>query len=375
MKAAPHSQNEERLSILQSYGILDSAREPEFDDIVSLAARICEVPISAVNLIDAGRQWFKAEVGLGVREMSLDDSICAHAILEANYVEIADTLDDPRMAGNPLVHGEPGLRFYAGALLVTAEGLPLGTLCVLDLKPRCLSELQVEALRVLAQQVVKLFDLRLAVDVAENLRREADHRVKNSLQSAAALIRIEARRSSHPEIQAVLNRTAGRVASISALHELLGHGKVVGDVEMSSYIKRIVELAAEARPPNVSVQVEAESFLLPSATASALGMIVNEILTNAFKHAFDPDCSGRVSVRFSAPTACSGILEISDDGKGYSTEVPYGRNGLGLQIVQASIGQIGGEMTVSSTELGGVHSRLTFPIGQNRQCHDSQLLR
>ena len=223
MKAAPHAQNEARLDVLHSYGILDSARESEYDDIVSLAARICEVPISAVNLIAADRQWFKAEIGLGVREMPLDASICAHAILESAYVEINDTLCDARMVGNPSVHGQPGLRFYVGAQLLATDGLPIGTLCDLDLKPRRLNALQTEDLRVLAQQVVKLFDLRKALNLAENLRQEADHRVKNSLQSATSIIFIEARNNTNPETKDALARTAGRIASISALHEMLGN--------------------------------------------------------------------------------------------------------------------------------------------------------
>jgi two-component sensor histidine kinase len=364
MKAAPHAQNEERLRILRSYGILDSDREAEFDDIVSLAARICDAPISAVNLIDANRQWFKAEIGLGVREMPLDDSICTHAILESGYVEIGDTLDDPRMAGNPLVHTTPGLRFYAGAQLLASDGLPLGTLCVLDLKPRRLSDLQVEALRVLAQQVVKLFDLRLALNLAENLRREADHRVKNSLQSAAALIRLEARTVSHPETQEAFVRTAGRIASISALHELLGHGKVAGQVEMGAYIRRVAELAASARPPHVSVDVDTASFLIPSAKASAVGMVVNEVMMNAFKHAFADGRPGRVTVRLGMPDADRATLEVSDDGAGYREKTEVGGKGLGLQIVQASVAQIGGELFTSSGEAGGVRTTVTFPVSE-----------
>ena len=116
-----------RLDSLRAYDILDTEREAAFDDICALAARICETPIAVVNLIDADRQWFKAEVGLGVRETPLETSFCRHALLEADQMVVPDATVDDRFAGNPLVTGESGLRAYAGVLLKSPQGLPLGT--------------------------------------------------------------------------------------------------------------------------------------------------------------------------------------------------------------------------------------------------------
>ncbi|AQR62817.1 histidine kinase [Brevundimonas sp. LM2] len=155
----------ERLQTLRAYGILDTPREAAFDDIAALIAGIFDAPIAVVNLIDEGRQWFKAEVGLGVRETPLDTSFCAHALLETDGMVVADATKDPRFACNPLVTGETSLRFYAGRLLKTADGVPLGTLCVLDTKvrPEPPTALQMQALDTLARQVMAQFDLRLAV--------------------------------------------------------------------------------------------------------------------------------------------------------------------------------------------------------------------
>lgn len=111
---------------------MDSPREPEFDDVAKLAADICGTSMAVVNLIGNGRQFFKAEVGLGVRETPLDTSFCAQAILQEDFMVVPDARLDPRFACNPLVTDEPHLRFYAGALLKTADGLPIGTVCVLD---------------------------------------------------------------------------------------------------------------------------------------------------------------------------------------------------------------------------------------------------
>jgi GAF domain-containing protein len=119
----------DRLAALKRYEILDTPREPEFDDVARLAADIFEAPIAVVNLIAEGRQWFKAEIGIGADELPLDVSICAHAIFQPGIFVVRDAAADPRFAANPLVTGEPGLRFYAGALLETPDGLPLGTVC------------------------------------------------------------------------------------------------------------------------------------------------------------------------------------------------------------------------------------------------------
>ena len=152
----------ERLAELASYAVLDTPSEPEFDDVVRLAAETFGAPISVINLVAGDRQWFKAEVGIGVREQSLDTSICAHALLQDDLMVVPDLRDDDRFACNPLVDAESGLRFYAGALLRSPVGLPIGTLCVLDTAPRPegITAHQRLVLEVLARQVMTQFELR-----------------------------------------------------------------------------------------------------------------------------------------------------------------------------------------------------------------------
>ncbi|WP_250148170.1 sensor domain-containing diguanylate cyclase [Halomonas jincaotanensis] len=162
------------MQTLADYRILDTPEESAFDDIVEVASLICEAPISVINFIDRDRQWFKSEKGLGVRETPLDISICAHAILQPGLFIIPDTTLDPRFANNPLVTGEPHLRFYAGALLESQDGYPLGTLCVLDYQPRELSERQRFALQALANQVMAHLELMQAHREQAELIRELE---------------------------------------------------------------------------------------------------------------------------------------------------------------------------------------------------------
>lgn len=168
-----------RSSVLHSYGILDTPREEDFDDLAQIASAICGTPIAVVNLVDTDRQFFKAEVGLGVRETPLESSFCRKAILSEDTLVVPDTTRDPRFEDNPLVVGEPKLRFYAGAVLKSPEGLPIGTVCVLDYVPRELSPLQVRTLRSLARQAMAQLELRRsmaaqkkALEAAEAAKRE-----------------------------------------------------------------------------------------------------------------------------------------------------------------------------------------------------------
>ncbi|WP_043337124.1 PAS domain-containing protein [Belnapia moabensis] len=163
-----------RLSVLDSYKVLDTPPEREFDEVVELAAQLCGAPIALVSLLGEDRQFFKAEVGLGVRETPRDVSICGHAILQPGLFVVTDTATDPRFAGNPLVTAAPHIRFYAGALLETEDGLPLGTLCVIDRRPRPegLTALQGFALQVLARQVMARLELRRALAAREASERQ-----------------------------------------------------------------------------------------------------------------------------------------------------------------------------------------------------------
>ena len=154
----------ERMAAVRSYQILDSPPEQEYEDLVSLASTICETPIAVLSIIGSDRQWFKAVVGSGITETSRDIAFCSYTILGSEVLEVRDAASDERFAGNPLVTGDPGIRFYAGAPLRSSDGLAVGTLCVIDRSPRQLRPDQTAALEALSRQATSLLELRKATE-------------------------------------------------------------------------------------------------------------------------------------------------------------------------------------------------------------------
>ncbi|MEY4635795.1 MAG: hypothetical protein RJA55_1593 [Acidobacteriota bacterium] len=165
-----------RLKALRAYHILDTDPEQAFDDLTLLASQVCGTPIALISLVDENRQWFKSRTGLDVQETARSISFCSHAIEQPGLFEVPDTLGDSRFRDNPLVLSDPHIRFYAGAPLLTRDGDPLGTICVIDRLPRTLTEGQRAALNALRRQAEAqlelrrtLGELRVAIDGLEKL--------------------------------------------------------------------------------------------------------------------------------------------------------------------------------------------------------------
>jgi two-component sensor histidine kinase len=363
VKAELHSAEEFRLAALRHYDILDTPREADFDEVVAAASAICQTPISVINLIDQGRQWFKAEVGLGVRETPLDSSICAHAILQPGLFIIPDTTKDPRFADNPLVTGDPHLRFYAGALLETPEGFPLGTVCVLDYKPRDLDEAQKSFLRLMANQVMKQLELRRINALEHNARlraeqllkenatliREGDHRVMNSLQLVQSVLNLQSRNATNPETKAQLDMAGNRVLAIATVHKQLHLTGSLEEIDFDAFLHRLSESLKSTAPSQVTaIKITADDTKLRSDLASGMGMLVAELVTNSFKHAYPDGQRGIVAIDFRRTTN-GWCLEVSDEGRGLPAGFDIDHNkGVGMQVVKAFVRRLHAKLSVSS---------------------------
>lgn len=363
VKAELHSAEEYRLDALRRYEILDTPREADFDEVVKVTSAICGTPISVINLIDQGRQWFKAEVGLGVRETPLDSSICAHAILQPGLFIVPDTTLDNRFCDNALVVGDPHLRFYAGALLETPEGFPLGTVCVLDYKPRELDENQRAFLRLMANQVMKLLELR-RINAAEHtariqaeelvrenqtLMREGDHRLMNSLQLVQSLLALQSRNASSAETKSQLDMASNRVLAIATVHKQLHLTGSMEQIDIGDFLRRLCESIKHTAPAQITaINVTVENSKLGSDVASGLGLLVAELVTNSFKYAYPAGQRGIVAVDFKMiPNGW--CLQVSDEGRGLPEGFDIDESkGFGMQVVKAFVRRLNAKLTVSS---------------------------
>jgi len=375
MTIALRSDERERLAALMRYDVLDTPREADFDAIAELASQICGMPIAVVNLIGEGRQFFKAEVGLGVRETPLATSFCGHAILAEDFMMVPDATRDARFDGNPLVTGDPGLRFYAGALLKTPEGLPLGTLCVLGYEPRTLNEQQQAALRTLAGQVMAQLELRRLLKQHEALNlqleqrvadveaerdrtamlgREIDHRVMNSLQFVSGLLAMQAKAAGDAEASRQLEIAATRVTTVARVHRHFYRDEAVETTCALGYAERLIgDLAGVIDPCRATVA--GEPTPIPTTLVMPLGLIANELVTNAAKHG-----AGRIWVEV-VPAGRGLSLTVRDDGPGLSAGFdPAARTGLGMRVVQSLVAQHGGTFDFGAAEGGGASFRVTL---------------
>ncbi|MDO9337531.1 MAG: histidine kinase dimerization/phosphoacceptor domain -containing protein [Caulobacter sp.] len=350
-----------RLAALASYAVLDTPRESDFDDIAQLASEICGTPIAVVNLIGDGRQFFKAEVGLGVRETPLETSFCGHAILAEDFMLVPDAKLDPRFDCNPLVTGDPGLRFYAGALLKTPAGLPIGTLCVLDFQPKELAPNQKAALRTLASQVMAQLELRrlnthLAERVAqveaerdrsEMLGREIDHRVMNSLQFVSGLLSMQAKMAGDSEAARQLDLAAARVNTVARVHRHFYLDEAVETTSALAYAQRLLADLSDVIAP-CTVTATGDRTPIPTTLIMAFGLVINELVTNAAKHG-----AQRIQVRIS-PSGGGVRIEVEDDGPGLPADFdPAARKGLGMRVLRSLVDQHAGAFSFSNGSHGG----------------------
>jgi signal transduction histidine kinase len=384
--AALHPNEAERLKALRSYGIVDTATEPSFDDITKIASYVCQTPISIISLVDEGRQWFKSEVGLGVRQTPMEQSICAHAILEHSFLEVEDVTKDARFERNPLVTGAPHVRFYAGALLRTPDGLPLGTVCVLDDKPRVLTAEQREVLAALARQVMAQMEFRRALVLSDRLQRNisrlmavAGHDLKQPLQvMVMAIDRIRNKLTDTKDRERLsyaidagmrMAEELDRLAETSVLDAGFGVPNLrsfpITDVFDS--ISANWRLHAEAKGLDlVAIPSKAHVVSDPGMLRAILGNLVG----NAIKYTEQ----GRVLIGC-RKRGNSVSIEVLDSGSGIPAtqlgsifEAFHQINpdseglGLGLSIVRRSAEALGHEITLKSDLTRGSHFAVKVPL-------------
>ncbi len=360
MLAETHPEQERRLAAIRHYGLETRVHEGAFDGLVELAGQICGCEIAMVSIVHADVQRFEGARGTEATGNELGVSICSHAILRDGVSVISDTRLDLRTLDNPLVTtADSPILFYAGAPIVTPQGLPLGTICVLDYRPRALSDAQSRALAILAEQVMQVLELHVALGQQDAMRREVDHRVKNSLANVAAMTRMAARRAK-PEVRDALTAVERRINVMVELHgDLHRADDPDAPIDMTGYLTRIANHLQGMSPPGVDIEARLDPLALVNRRASALGVAVNEMISNACKHGFPDGRSGRIVLRGTAVKDGRYALSCEDDGVG-TIGVVTGL-GLGQRIMEASAAQLDGLLRVVPATVG-YRAELEFPL-------------
>ena len=351
----------ERLAAVRRYDILDSPPDGAFDRITTLAARRFGVPIAIISIVDEDRIWFKSHHGLPVEQIDREPGLCASAILGDTPYLIEDARNDPRSLANPLVAGDFGLRFYAAVPLRTSDGHNLGTLCVIDKEPRPIDNEQIEDLKDLASIVMDQLELGLsarhAVGKANLMAKEIDHRVMNSLQFVSGLLTMQSRAPDVGEAASHLEQAAHRVAAVAQVHRHFYAD--ASEVSCVAYLRRLCgDLAAIL---DREIVVEGDEEMVPADSIQPIGLIANELVTNAAKHG-----AGKIDVAFHA-SGDTNRLTVCDEGTGSLDGFdPYAATaGLGMRVITTLARQLRGTLEVGPrTDGSGACFTVRFPRGR-----------
>ena len=332
----PLPQNEtERLAALQSYHLMDSGEEKDFDAIASIASALCQTPISLITFIDQKRQWFKSHIGTALTENFRDLSFCTHTIAaKEDLMIVPDALQDPRFAGNPVVT-EAKVTFYAGVPLVNEDGYALGTLCVLDQQPHDFSDEQIAALKALAKQVVDKIELRRKVALLEKTNQElinanvliqkfasmAAHDIKNPLSSIKLTSQALKGRSEIQQSSSCLRLVDMNISAtenmLELVNEMMAYSKNPSlllekkqEFELNALIEKVLSLLVV--PDSIKIILPDRKHHLHFSIIAFDQILIN-LLSNAIR--YNDKSEGIINIRFTEEEGFY-ILEIADNGMG-----------------------------------------------------------
>lgn len=331
------------IALVKRYEILDTPPEAAFDRITTMAASLFNAPIALISFLDHDRHWFKSHHGLDATEVRSGPGT-ARTTLEK------------------MVRGRFGLSFLASAPLITHDGHELGTLCVIDHDHRHVDPLLVRHLQTLAALVVDRLELRMtarrAAAQAKLLASEIDHRAMNSLQLVASLLHLQSRVVQAPEAARQLIVAANRVLAVARVHRNFSADEASDTVPVLDYLRRLCRELSDSLAAEIHVDgVEAS---VPTSQILAIGLIVNELATNAIKHG-----AGPIAITWlpGAPGYCE--LCVLDEGQGLPEEFEVNGqrgSGLGMTIVTALATQLEGRLAAGANPAGrGARFTISFP--------------
>lgn len=388
---------QERIEALKSLNVLDTLPEQVFDDITYLASLICNTPIALISLVDENRQFFKSHFGLDVSETPRDISFCSHAILNPMKPFVVENAsEDERFKNNPLVVGDPNIAFYYGIPIVSEQGYPYGTLCVIDNVPRGLNDMQLDAIKRLSNQVENIFEIRKQTNLLrefyynlvsytkdmEEFSYMLAHDLKGPTKMIAALVQLLQEKydvSWDEDDLEILNGVAIGSKRIESLTDsLLKNGKILNGepvYELFEINKLFDELIYQFKSnyPDMKVKYIIDDFPLMNLPKVLLQILFQNLISNAIKFK-RKDIDLVIKVSFEAKNEKS-LFIFSDNGIGLPESEyenifkPFKRlmqndaegHGLGLAFCKKILNSIGGTISVSSKVNEGTNFFISIP--------------
>jgi signal transduction histidine kinase len=401
MMTAPRPSSEPaRLDALRRYEILDTDPDAAFDDLAVLAALVCRTPIALVTLIDDDRQWFKSRLGIEVTGTARDHAFCAHAILEPGRVlEIPDATADIRFAGNPFVTGEPQVRFYAGAPLVTPDGHALGTVCVIDRQPRRLTDEQTAVLLQLSRHAVTLLEVgrrareseRAASEAKREFLRLISHELRTPMNGILGMtnLLLESGLSAPQRELAAISLESGE-ALLTTFNRLLEYAEIVAgrvDLQPAEFhvpdlvmdVQRQLLPAARKKGLALSMRWSAELPELVYGDARLVHRVLSHLAGNAIKFTARGEVTIEIGRAGELPGGVSVRFAVSDTGIGVRPETTaaifqpfvqgdrsdarsFDGTGVGLTICRRLVDVMGGDIGVRSEPGAGATFWFEVPV-------------
>lgn len=377
---------EERLSALYSYNIMDSLPEKDYDNLTKIASEICQTPVALITFMDRERQWFKSKVGVELTENARDYTFCAHGMIDSQEpLVVNNATEDPRFEKNPLVTGPYHVRFYAGVQLVDKDGFPLGSICVLDVVNKEISESQLNTLKILGEQVMRLLELRKNIVALENTQqnllrinkhlKDYDYIISHDLKAplrnmkhlAEAISEIYGEQidTKGQKYLQLMNDTAED--AISYVNGILNYSQATHQIENPSETVDLHELVTlvieqEKPPGQLSVSLPGQLPVLEGSRA-AFRQIFSNLINNAIK--YNDKEKGWIKVLYKEDEQHHNF-QIVDNGKGIpeekigsifalffmvdKTEKTNSKSsGVGLSIVKNLITEMKGKIMAKST--------------------------
>jgi signal transduction histidine kinase len=399
-----------RLKKLYSYQIYDTPSESDYDELVQLASQICNVPISLITLVDKHRQWFKASVGLQVSETTREVSFCGHAINENNLFIVENASKDKRFLNNPFVTSKPDIKFYMGMPLTTPDGYNIGTLCVIDHKPRILTEEQKIAIKILSKQVVNHLELRKQINEIKNAyvdlfeERENSQRISKIYQKILSIVGHDIRGPLNTFTQLVELLMDGKVSyddflklapsfkknmqnTTTLLDNLVDWGREYikgnnynfSDINFYHIVEKVkCNFVTQANIKGIKIINKVSNGLVVYFDENILHFIIRNLVSNALKFTQ----TGKIEIEANV-TGSHLIFSISDTGIGMSEKIKndlfkwgitknsrLGTNnekgtGLGLSIIKEFIDQLNADIHVDTEINKGTKFTITIPLQKN----------